>query len=205
MKKHTLLIQVTILGLLLSGCGEMTAPDNTVEQFFTAAQELEIGSMAALIDPSNTDDIDELVSLIDGQGEDFPDFLVEYITMNAKKIDYDITNSEVNGDNATVTVICEYVDGGPILLASVQESYNMVYAQIMAGVEITDEEMIELLSTILQEKIETTEETYRKVAIDIDLIKKDGTWYKQEVSDELYDVLVSGLISASNELSGSFD
>ena len=70
---------------------------------------------------------------------------------------------------------------------------------------MTDEEMDEMFANVMKEQINTFDETFTNVTLNIELIKIEDTWYVAEISDELLDVEMSGFISAVEEISDSFE
>lgn len=129
----------------------------------------------------------------------------KHLKTNAGKMTYKISESEVNGDKAVVTVDCKYVDGGVLLKATLGEAFAKILGMSFTGVEPTDEEMGQMFISIMQEQSKTLGETYSEDTLKINCIKQDDVWYIEEVSEEMLDVVMSGFISAGKEISDSFD
>jgi len=204
MKKLIIIFVLPIILFLLAGCGT-AGPEDTVDKYFTAAQKLDLISMAAYIAPSNTEDRDITTTLLEGEEqEEFQKYALDYLKTNARKMTYSISGSEVNGDKAVVTVDCKYVDSGRILKATVGEMFAKLFGQAFSDVEMTDEENEQMFLNVMEEQIKTFDETFIEVTLNIDLVKMEDTWYIAEASDELLDVVASGFISAGKEISDSF-
>jgi len=200
MKKILIIFILSIILFSLAGCGTL-GPEDTVDKYFTAAQKLDLISMAANIAPSNTEDRDKTSTLFEGEEqEEFQKYAEDYLKTNARKMTYKITGSEENGDKAVVTVDCKYVDFGRILKATVGEMFAKLFGQTFSGVEMTDEENEQMFLNVMKEQIKTFDETFIEVTLNIDLVKIENTWYIAEASDELLDVVASGFISAFEEL-----
>jgi len=204
MKKLLVIFVLSIILFSLAGCGTV-GPEDTIDKFFTAAQKLDLISMAENTAPSNTEDRDEILTVFEGEEQEvFPKSVEDYLKTNARKMTYEITGSEVNGDKAVVTVDCKYVDGGRILKATIGELFAKLFGQAFSGVEMTDEENDQMFLNVMEDQIKTLGETFIEVTLNIDLVKMKGTWYIAESSDELLDVAASGFISVIKEISDSF-
>ena len=203
MKKIIVVILLIVMLFPIVGCSS-AQPEDTVRNYFDAAQNLDIESMVSLIEPSNTEDIEETATLIEEQQDDYPEFLIDYLKANAGKITYKIVESTINGDKAVVTVDCKYVDSGLIIKATIGEVFVKMFGQAFSGVEMTDEETDQMWSNIMEEQIKTFDETFKEVNLNIDLVKREDKWYIAETSDEILDVVMSGFISAVKDVSDSF-
>lgn len=205
MKKILSIILLTTMILTFFGCGS-EKPEATVDKYFTAAQKLDFETMSATIVPSNTEDLEETTDLMNEEKQDdYTKYFLDYLKNNVEKMTYKITSSEVDGDNAIVTVDCKYIDGGTLLKATIGEAFSQMLEMAFTGVEQTDEEMGDMFVSIMEEQSKTLGETYLEETIKINLIKQQDSWYIEEVSDEMIDVIMSGFISAGKEISDSFD
>lgn len=204
MKKLIVIITLICMLMAFSGCGA-PKPDATVDAYFAAAQKLDVEAMALTIVPSNTQDLEETKNLINEEKQDdYTKYFLDYLKSNAGKIAYTITGSEVDGDSAIVTVDCKYVDGGPLLKATIGEAFLQIFQMAFSGVEATEEEMGQMFVSIMEEQSAVLEETYKESTVKINLTMQEGTWYISEVSDEMADVIMSGFISSGKEIADSF-
>lgn len=204
MKKLILTIILAAMLMAFSGCGA-AKPDATVDKYFAAAQKMDVEAMALTIVPSNTEDLDRTKNLMnDDDKDDYTKYFFDYLKSNAEKITYKITESEVDGDNSVVTVDCKYVDGGPLLKATIGEAFLQIFQMAISGVQATEEEMGQMFISIMEEQSAVLEETYKESTVKINLTMQEGTWYISEVSDEMVDVIMSGFISSGKEISDSF-
>jgi len=203
MKKIVVGFLLLVMLFPIVGCSS-AQPEDTVHNYFDAAQKINFGAMSRLIAPTNTEDIERNTTLIEGQQDDPFGFLLDYMKSAASKITYKLVESTINGDSAVVTVDCKYVDSGPILTATIGELFVRMFEQAFNDVEMTEEEKDEIFSTVFQEQIKIFDETFKEVTLNIDLVKIKDTWYVAETSDELLDVVMSGFISAENDISDSF-
>lgn len=204
MKRGIIALLLTLGLLLLGGCSGKAEPEDTVEKYLSAAKKLDLKAMAATILPSNTDDIKETSTLMEEKEDDYTRYFVDYLKANAEKMTFKIGKSEVNGDKATVTVDCKYVDGAPILTATIQDVIVNAFSMAFSDKEMTDEETSEMFASSLEEHRKVTKETFKEATIKVNCIKKDDKWYISETNDELLDVAMSGFISAGKEISENF-
>lgn len=204
MKKLFAMIVTTVMMLSLAACGSST-PEATVDQYFAAAQKLDVESMVATIAPSNTENVEETTDMLNGEDQDdYTQYFLDYLKANAEKMTYTITDSDVDGDTAIVTVECKYVDGAPIIEATMGEVFSRVLGMAFSGAEPTEEEMAEMFISIMQEQTENLDESFMEAILAINCIKQDGVWYIAEVDDIMLDVVLSGFIAAGEDIASSF-
>src|SRR5699024_2501075 len=123
-------------------------------------------------------------------------YFLDYIKSNAKKITYEIKESKIDGDNATVAVDFKYVNGGPLLKATFGEYMKEAFASAFTGKELTDEENSEIFISAMEAQSEKMEETFTEKTLNIECVKIEDNWYIDDPSDELLDVIMSGILSA---------
>ncbi len=192
-------IAVSILSLaLLAGCSG-AKPESTVEAFFTAGQQLDTEAMAATILSSNQEEVTETEELLT---DDSNDYLVEYFKANAEKITYEVTGSEVDGNKAVVTMNAKYVDGAPLMTATVSSVFSKILPLGFSGSELSEEEMDQIYEDTMKEQAEIVPETFTEANLKIDLVKENNQWYITEITDEMVDVVMSGFMLLSSEIEG---
>ena len=195
-------IAVSMLSLaLLAGCSG-AKPESTVEAFFTAGQQLDAEAMAATILSTNEEEVTETEDLL---LDDSNEYLVEYFKTNAEKMTYEVTGSEVDGDKAVVTINAKYVDGAPLIQATISSAFMKMLPLAFSGVEMTEEETNQMFADTMKEQAEIVSETFKEATLKIDLIKEGNEWYITEITDEMMDVVMSGFMSLSTELEGAFE
>jgi hypothetical protein len=203
MKKVISIIAATLMLLSLAGCSG-AKPDSAVDKFFSAAKKLDVDAMGASIAPSNTEDVQKAKDILTGEEEDeYAKYFLDYLQKNAEKMEYTITGTETNGDKAVVTVDCKYVDGGPLLRATVGEFFTKLLGMAFTGEEPTEEETNQMFVNIMQEQTAIISETYQEKTIDINCVQQDGVWYIEEVNDDMLDVVLSGFMTVGSELAES--
>ena len=192
-------IAVSMLSLaLLAGCSG-AKPESTVEAFFKAGQQLDTEAMAATILSSNQEEVTETEELIT---DDSNDYLVEYFKANAEKITYEVTGSEVDGNTAVVTMNAKYVDGAPLMTATVSSVFSKILPLGFSGSELSEEEMDQIYEDTMKEQAEIVPETFTEATLKIDLVKENNQWYITEITDEMVDVVMSGFMLLSSEREG---
>ncbi|WP_320164944.1 hypothetical protein [uncultured Trichococcus sp.] len=195
-------IAVSMLSLaLLAGCSG-AKPESTVEEFFTAGQQLDAEAMAATILSTNEEEVKETEELL---LDDSNEYLVEYFKTNAEKMTYEVTGSEIDGDKAVVTMNAKYVDGAPLIKATISSAFMKMLPLAFSGTEMTEEETNQMFADTMKEQAEIVSETFKEATLKIDLVKQDNEWYITEITDEMMDVVMSGFMSLSTELEGAFE
>lgn len=203
MRRLLAIITILILSFSLSSCGD-PKPDEAIDKYLKAAQGFDIETMAAAIAPSNKEDVEETKTILEDEEDEYTKYFRDYLKTNAGKMTYKIVGSQVDGDKAVVNVDFRYVDGGPLIKATIAEVFSKMFGLAFTGVEITDEETGQIFITAMEEQSEIIPETYKEVSIPISCILEDGIWYISEIDDELSDVIMSGFITAGKEISDSF-
>lgn len=194
-------IAVSMLSLaLLAGCSG-AKPESTVEEFFTAGQQLDTEAMAAAVLSTNEEVTDPEELLTDDSNE----YLLEYFKTNAEKMTYEVTGSEIDGDKAIVTMNAKYVDGAPLIKATISSAFMKMLPLAFSGTEMTEEETNQMFADTMKEQSEIVSETFKEATLKIDLVKEDNEWYITEITDEMMDVVMSGFMSLSTELEGAFE
>lgn len=195
-------IAVSMLSLaLLAGCSG-AKPESTVDEFFTAGQKLDTEAMAAAVLSTNEEEVTDPEELLT---DDSNEYLLEYFKTNAEKMTYEVTESEVDGDKAVVTVNAKYVDGAPLIQATISSAFMKMLPLAFSGTEMTEEQTNQVFADTMKEQEEIVSETFKEATLKIDLVKEDNEWYITEITDEMMDVVMSGFMSLSTELEGAFE
>ena len=190
-KKLFSIILASILVISLVGCNNSTnstssaksaKPEDAVEVFLKNTENLDFNEMSKDINPDSKDTLDELKDM-----ESDDTSLMEYFRKNAPKMTYEIKDSKVDGDNATVTVDFEYIDGTYAFEDASSKLVEEVLNQAEDEKEMTDDETQTFFSDAVN-KYES-EDIFTKKTIEIDCIKKGDKWYVKDINDDLYNVI----------------
>ncbi len=200
MKKIISFILVMFMLVVFVGCGTVT-PEDTVSKFFKSVKVFNIEGIEETLVEGKTEEIvnTELFKELDENS-----VFLNLILDNMEKLSYNITDSEVDGNMAVVSVSTKYVDSGPLLKATFSEYILKAFGSAFSGEEMSDEDMEKMLEDIMLEKKKEIPETFKEVDLKIDLVKKDDEWLITEINDELLDVLMSGMYSTFNDFGESF-
>lgn len=177
-------------------------PEDTVKRYLSAHQKFNLVEMGIYRDLTETGDSNETEELIDSELEVF---LLNYLAANSAKMTYEITGSQINGDIASVTVVCKYVDAGSFFSEAIKEVLYQAVIDSLSGVERSDDEFDRMLAIMMKEEIEKSSDTYVGAEITVDCFKKENKWYITETNDELDDVVSSNLYSAVEEINDIFE
>ena len=189
-------IAVSMLSLaLLAGCSG-AKPESTVEEFFTAGQQLDTEAMAEATLSSVRPLSAKTVEL---PLDESNTYLLEYFKKNADKISFEVTNTAVEDDRAVVTVDAKYLDGVPLIKATISSVLLKMSSSDFNGTEAT-EEVNHIFSDTMKEQMEVVPETYVEKTVKIDLVREDNKWYILEITNEMLDVVMSGFMSLSTDL-----
>ena len=194
-------IAISMLSLaLLAGCSG-AKPESTVEEFFLAGKQLDTEAMMEATLSS--------VRPLSARTVELPldesnTYLLEYFKKSADKMSFEVTNTAVEDNRAVVTVDAKYMDGAPLIKATVSSVLLKMSSSEFNGTEAT-EEVNHIFADTLKEQMEAVPETYIEKTLKIDLVKEKNKWYILEITDEMLDVVMAGFTSLSTELEGSFE
>ncbi len=203
MKKTLAIVMILTLTLTLSGCGK-NAPETAVSNFFSAVKTYDSEAVSKAMTPTATDNLGLASEYLRESTDPVAAPFIDYLKSNAAKITYDIMETDVDGDKATVTVKCKYVDGSQIFGKIIQELFTKLMTAAFSGQELTEEQMTQIGIDLLNENLDSTTETFAEKTFEIECINVDDIWYVSTISDELADVVSSNLFTAAKDLADTF-
>ena len=205
MKKIISSLLLVLMLVSLTACGSTPSPQNTVEQYLSAAKKLDAETMSELVIPSNTEDAEIMENLTLEEEDSYSKFFEKFFKDNANKMTYNILESTEKGDEANVSVETKYIDGGPLIAATMGEAITRMVGIALQGKEPSEEEMDKMFSDILIEQEAINEPNFKTQTMNINLKKQNEKWYITEVQDELKDVITLGFYSAVESLGNLFE
>lgn len=205
MKKIFYCLLVITLVVSFSACQSASKPEDTIKGYFEAAKISDTEKANTFINPKNVSLEDSSsTSSSGGQEEiDLVNNLLDYLKDNNKKVTYNITNTEIKDNSATVSVNCKFVDASAILKDAIADYIPKAFAKAFTESQSPDDSAKEI-TELMKNKIQTAKETFAEKAIKINCVKTDNKWYINKVDDDLQNVFTSNLLSAGNEIFKSF-
>lgn len=196
-----------IIGIFFAtGCSFSSKPETTVSSFIDAGKKFDLAQMATMVNPSDSQKVTDMLKNQEGDKDsDYQKYFIDYFKENAAKITYSIKDSKVEKDQATVSVDFKYVDGGPLLKATLGDVFSKAISLAFSGVEMKDDEMSQMFVSSMTKQKETIKESMTEKTIDFNLKKVDNKWYISEPSDELLDVFMSNFLSVGNQINKSMN
>jgi hypothetical protein len=201
MKKATIIGLIVVLVFAMTSCG--AKPESAIDNFFGAVKNFDYTAMTKAMAPSATENLGSASEYLKASKDPVAAPFLDYLKGNAKKITYEITGTKVNGDEATVTVKCKYVDGTELFGKIIKELFTKIMAEALSGKTPTQEQMTQMGVDLLKADIGTAKETFVEKTVDVTCVQVDGKWYVKTVSDQLADVVSSNLFTAAKELAGT--
>jgi hypothetical protein len=194
-----------IIGLFfIAGCANSPKPDSTVSDFIKAAKTFDLVKMASKINPANSANKEKISDLIkDDKKDQYQKYFLDYIKLNATKITYKIKDTKIDNQTAYVTVDFKYVNGGPLLKATIADVLPKAMSMAFTGVEMTEQETSQMFVSAMQKQKESVPESFTEKTIDIKCIKVDNQWYIDELSENLLDVIMSNFVSVGKEFNNA--
>lgn len=163
-KKSKKPLMICLIILLIAAVAGGTAwymvqrhkPVTATEEFLTGMQNMDFTTMENLLQSHDLSALDDA----DIRDSAYTDF---FTTVN-KKMTYKITKNKFDIQNGTakVTVHMKYIDGTNIYAATIQEYTRKVAVAAYAGKEMTQDDIQEMLASLLAENASTADEKYAK-------------------------------------------
>ncbi|MCR3922797.1 MAG: DUF4352 domain-containing protein [Firmicutes bacterium] len=204
MRKLISFFMIMAMVFTITGCSDSAKPEATVSEFIEAAKVFDFDKMATTINPSNLNN-EKITDLMESDDDQYQKYFLDYLKANANKITYTIADVKIDDNTAIVSVDTRYVNGGPLLKATIAEVFTKAIALAFTGVEMTEEETSQMFISAMQTQEEVVAESFVEKTIDVKCTKIDNQWYIDEPSDELLDVIMSNFISVGKELDDNFD
>ncbi len=187
----------------LTSCSS-SKPETAVSEFIDAAKEFDLIKMSSKINPSSINK-DKITDLELAEEDSYGKYFLDYLKLNAKKITYEIKSSKIDNDKAVVTVYFKYVNGGPLLKATIGDVFSQTISMAFAGVEMSEEETSQMFISSMEKQKANIAESFAEKTIDIKCVKINDQWYIDEPSDDIIDVILSNFNTVSKEIDESFN
>lgn len=170
-------------------------PVEATEEFLTGMQNMDFTTMENLLQSHDLSALDDA----DIRDSAYTDF---FTTVN-KKMTYKITKNKFDIQNGTakVTVHMKYIDGTNIYAVTIQEYTRKVAVAAYAGKEMTQDDIQEMLATLLAENASTADEKYSEIDITYPLIKIGNDWKIVSLDDTTVKVMCANFKSVKDEIS----
>ena len=188
-KKSKKPLMICLIILLIAAVAGGTAwymvqrhkPVTATEEFLTGMQNMDFTTMENLLQSHDTD----------------------FFTTVNKKMTYKITKNKFDIQNGTakVTVHMKYIDGTNIYAATIQEYTRKVAVAAYAGKEMTQDDIQEMLASLLAENASTADEKYSEIDITYPLIKIGNDWKIVSLDDTTVKVMCANFKSVKDEIS----
>ena len=201
MRKLISLLLILTLVLLTIGCSSQANPETAVKNYLEAVKKFDVETMNSLMAEPEEDYFKEM---LEDEGE-MATYFMDYIKDNAKKIEYEIINTETEDNTAKVDVKAKFINGSPLIIETFGEFFKNLMAEAFSGNELSEEETEALMIEIMEEKSKEIETEFVENEFTINLVKKDNNWYLEEVSDELTNVVTANFFKAFDEINESFN
>ncbi len=198
-------ISMLVIGMfLLMGCSATPKPETTVSGFIEAAKDFDLVKMTEFINPENSTSKEDIQNLTkENDDNSMEKYFIDYFKENAAKITYKIVKSEIEGDDATVSIELKHIDGGLLFKATVGEVFQQLIPLAFSGTKLSDEETEQMYINAMKKQQEIIKESFKDTVVDMKLTMIDKKWYINELNDDFLNVLMSGFISAGKEIGES--
>ena len=174
-------------------------PVEATEKFLTGMQNMDFTTMENLLQSHDLSALDDA----DIRDSAYTDF---FTTIN-KKMTYTITKNKFDIQNGTakVTVHLKYIDGTNIYAATIQEYTRKVAVAAYAGKTMTQDDIQEMLASLLAENASTADEKYSDIDITYPLIKIGDEWKIVSLDDTTIKVMCANFKNVKDEISSQLN
>ena len=174
-------------------------PVEATEKFLTGMQNMDFTTMENLLQSHDLSALDDA----DIRDSAYTDF---FTTIN-KKMTYKITKNKFDIQNGTakITVHLKYIDGTNIYAATIQEYTRKVAVAAYAGREMTQDDIQEMLASLLAENASTADEKYSDIDITYPLIKIGNNWKIVSLDDTTVKVMCANFKNVKDEISSQLN
>ena len=203
--KKPLIICLVILLIAAAAGGiawylnERHKPVEATEEFLTGMQNMDFTTMENLLQSHDLSALDDA----DIRDSAYTDF---FTTVN-KKMTYKITKNKFDIQNGTaiITVHMKYIDGTNIYAATIQEYTRKVAVATYAGKTMTQDDIQEMLASLLAENASTADEKYSDIDITYPLIKIGDEWKIVSLDDTTVKVMCANFKNVKDEISSQLN
>ena len=203
-KKPLIICLVILLIAAVAGgvawyLNERHKPVEATEKFLTGMQNMDFTTMENLLQSHDLSALDDA----DIRDSAYTDF---FTTVN-KKITYKITKNKFDIQNGTakVTVHMKYIDGTNIYAATIQEYTRKVAVATYAGKTMSQDDIQEMLASLLAENASTADEKYSDIDITYPLIKIGDEWKIVSLDDTTVKVMCANFKNVKDEISSQLN
>lgn len=203
-KKPLIICLVILLIAAVAGgvawyLNERHKPVEATEKFLTGMQNMDFTTMENLLQSHDLSALDDA----DIRDSAYTDF---FTTVN-KKMTYKITKNKFDIQNGTakVTVHMKYIDGTNIYAATIQEYTRKVAVAAYAGKTMTQDDIQEMLASLLAENASTADEKYSDIDITYPLIKIGDEWKIVSLDDTTVKVMCANFKNVKDEISSQLN
>ena len=203
-KKPLIICLVILLIAAVAGgvawyLNERHKPVEATEEFLTGMQNMDFTTMENLLQSHDLSALDDA----DIRDSAYTDF---FTTVN-KKMTYKITKNKFDIQNGTakITVHMKYIDGTNIYAATIQEYTRKVAVATYAGMTMTQDDIQEMLASLLAENASTADEKYSDIDITYPLIKIGDEWKIVSLDDTTVKVMCANFKNVKDEISSQLN
>ena len=203
-KKPLIICLVILLITAVAGgiawyLNERHKPVEATEEFLTGMQNMDFTTMENLLQSHDLSALDDA----DIRDSAYTDF---FTTVN-KKMTYKITKNKFDIQNGTakVTVHMKYIDGTNIYAATIQEYTRKVAVATYAGKTMSQDDIQEMLASLLAENASTADEKYSDIDITYPLIKIGDEWKIVSLDDTTVKVMCANFKNVKDEISSQLN
>lgn len=187
MKKCLAVIVTLLMSLSLAACGQkIDPPDKVVENALTALKVSDFETAKTYFDV----DPEESISEAETEQED------EIMVNIMQNLQYTIISTEENDDTATVKASIKNTNMSSVMSDYISEAFTYAFSNL------SDEEMDQKFTEILNTSLENNKDNLLEKEVDITLTKGETGWIIT-MNDDLIDAITGGMLTIANNFSNA--
>lgn len=197
------LVAVFCLGVL-AGCSSAPSPTQVTQNFLDAVKASDSEEIQNSYSNGSFSFEDMTSSEASEEGTQLNEETANALSSKLLEFDYELSNEQINGDTATVDVAITTYPLGDAFSSFFSDYLSQAFAAALSGA--SQDELSEIASGILLEKINAMEKTYSGTAT-ISLTKVDDQWKVDQIDQngDFMNVLTGGLVDTVNRLASAYD
>lgn len=196
-----ILFFIILIGVLACAAAyyliERQKPAKVVEEFLTDVQEMNFNGMSDLLQSKDLTLLDEA----DIRDETYFSF---FQNINGK-MTFKITKNKFSILNGTakITAHINYIDGSDIYKETITEFLRQIVSSAFSGEDLSEQQIREKLSSLLQQKVETVEDKFSETDIVYSLIQTNEGWKIVSLDEDTVKIMSANFKSVEDEINSS--
>ena len=204
-KKKTGLIIILVILVLAVAAGigyyiyESRQPVNTVKAFLGDVQKMDFEGMKSRLQSSDMSALDN-ADITNDAYKAFFQTVNKKMTFKIGKTKFSLANG-----TASVTAHIKYIDGSDIYKETITEFLKQIVSTAFSGKQLTEEETMAKLASLLEEKSGTVKDKYAEADVTYPVIKAGNTWKIVSLDEATVRLMSANFTNVQDEINQTIE